>query len=97
MDLSSEEIGWWVGLYVCGVLFWSSSKLFGLVFALGLAIVGVAVVGDIVLAPKESLWNGPGAMRVATVGDAPVCTGLSARSGLVGWRLGGVVGLFCCC
>jgi hypothetical protein len=66
-------------------------------FAFVPAIVGVAVVGDIVLAPKESLWKGPGAMRVTTVGDAPVWTGLSARSGLVGWRLGGVVGLFCCC
>lgn len=40
-------------------------------FALELAIVGVAVVGDIVLAPKESLWKGPGAMRVTTVGDEP--------------------------
>ena len=64
-------MGWWVGLYVCGVLFWSSSRLFGLMFVLELAIVGVAVVGDIVLAPKESLWKGPGAMRVTTGGDEP--------------------------
>ena len=40
-------------------------------FVLELAIVGVAVVGDIVLAPKESLWKGPGAMRVTTGGDEP--------------------------
>jgi hypothetical protein len=48
------------------------------------AIVGVAAVGDIVLAPKESLWKGPGAMRVTTVGDALAWFGLRARSGLVG-------------
>ena len=71
MDLSIEEMGWWVGLYVCGVLSWSSSRPVGSMFALEPAIVEVAVVGDIVLAPKESLWKGPGAMRVTTVGDEP--------------------------
>lgn len=65
-------------------------------FVVGTAIVGVAVVGDIVLAPKASLGKGPGAMRVTTVGGEPAWLGLSARSGLVGWRLGGVVGLEGC-